>query len=200
MSKTTSDRQPNRLIHETSPYLLQHAHNPVDWHPWGDEAFQQAANLNRPVLLSVGYSTCHWCHVMEHESFENEQVAKVLNEKFISCSTYLIIFSASYISSTATTSSSSSPRARIISILSPISARYKDTFSIFILPQFVAYRNVAGASSKANLLLNVTKSEIDGKADRIHGADRSTDLFRVAARHVGRPGIGVGRGLVHGGV
>ncbi len=61
----------NRLIHERSPYLLQHAHNPVDWYPWGKEAFERAKKENKPIFLSVGYSTCHWCHVMEHESFEN---------------------------------------------------------------------------------------------------------------------------------
>ena len=74
----------NRLIHETSPYLLQHAHNPVDWHPWGDEAFQKAKRENKPVLLSIGYSACHWCHVMERESFENEQIAALMNDLFIS--------------------------------------------------------------------------------------------------------------------
>jgi uncharacterized protein YyaL (SSP411 family) len=73
----------NRLFLESSPYLLQHAHNPVDWYPWGDEAFQTAASLNRPVLLSVGYSTCHWCHVMEEESFEDEEIARYINENFI---------------------------------------------------------------------------------------------------------------------
>ena len=74
----------NALIHEKSPYLLQHAHNPVDWMPWSEAAFEKARNENKPIFLSVGYSTCHWCHVMEHESFENETVAKVLNEHFIS--------------------------------------------------------------------------------------------------------------------
>src|SRR5438046_3352712 len=74
----------NRLIHETSPYLLQHAHNPVDWYPWGDEAFQKARSENRPILLSIGYSACHWCHVMERESFENEKIAALMNETFVS--------------------------------------------------------------------------------------------------------------------
>jgi uncharacterized protein YyaL (SSP411 family) len=74
----------NRLIHETSPYLLQHAHNPVDWHPWGEEAFQKAQGENRPILLSIGYSACHWCHVMEKESFESEEIAAVMNENFVS--------------------------------------------------------------------------------------------------------------------
>jgi uncharacterized protein YyaL (SSP411 family) len=74
----------NRLIHQTSPYLLQHAHNPVDWYPWGDEAFDKAQEEDKPVFLSIGYSTCHWCHVMERESFENEQIAKILNEHFVS--------------------------------------------------------------------------------------------------------------------
>lgn len=74
----------NRLIHESSPYLLQHAHNPVDWHPWGEEAFQKAKSENRPILLSIGYSACHWCHVMEKESFENEQIAALMNANFVS--------------------------------------------------------------------------------------------------------------------
>ncbi|MBE0603070.1 MAG: thioredoxin domain-containing protein [Deltaproteobacteria bacterium] len=73
----------NRLFLETSPYLLQHAHNPVDWYPWGDEAFEQARRLNRPVFVSIGYSTCHWCHVMEEESFEDEEIARFLNENYI---------------------------------------------------------------------------------------------------------------------
>ncbi|HEY7167493.1 MAG TPA: DUF255 domain-containing protein, partial [Candidatus Binatia bacterium] len=73
----------NRLIHETSPYLQQHAHNPVDWYPWGDEAFQKARSENKPILLSIGYSACHWCHVMEHESFENEKIAALMNELFV---------------------------------------------------------------------------------------------------------------------
>ena len=73
----------NRLIDETSPYLLQHAHNPVDWFPWGEEAFVLARREQKPVLLSIGYSACHWCHVMEHESFENEAIAKLMNENFV---------------------------------------------------------------------------------------------------------------------
>ncbi len=73
----------NRLQHETSPYLLQHATNPVDWYPWGEEAFAEARQSDKPVLLSVGYSACHWCHVMEHESFEDEQTAALMNELFI---------------------------------------------------------------------------------------------------------------------
>jgi uncharacterized protein len=74
----------NRLIHETSPYLKQHASNPVDWYPWGPEALQRARDLDRPIFLSVGYSACHWCHVMEHESFENAEIARLLNSDFIS--------------------------------------------------------------------------------------------------------------------
>jgi len=74
---------PNRLIDETSPYLQQHARNPVDWYPWGEEALQQARELDRPLFLSIGYSACHWCHVMEHESFENEAIAAAMNEYFI---------------------------------------------------------------------------------------------------------------------
>ena len=73
----------NRLIHEKSPYLLQHAHNPVDWYPWGEEAFAAARKLDRPLFLSVGYSTCHWCHVMAHESFENAETARLMNELFV---------------------------------------------------------------------------------------------------------------------
>ncbi len=73
----------NRLFLETSPYLLQHAHNPVDWYPWGNDAFEQAETLGRPVFVSIGYSTCHWCHVMEEESFEDEEIARFLNENFI---------------------------------------------------------------------------------------------------------------------
>ncbi|EFJ09906.1 hypothetical protein SELMODRAFT_1701, partial [Selaginella moellendorffii] len=74
----------NRLLHENSPYLLQHAHNPVDWYPWGEEAFAKAKAEDKPIFLSVGYSTCHWCHVMEVESFESEEVAKLLNDWFVS--------------------------------------------------------------------------------------------------------------------
>jgi uncharacterized protein YyaL (SSP411 family) len=73
----------NRLIKETSPYLLQHAHNPVDWFAWSEEAFEQARREDKPVLLSIGYSACHWCHVMEHESFENEEIAKLMNASFV---------------------------------------------------------------------------------------------------------------------
>ena len=68
----------NRLANETSPYLLQHAHNPVDWYPWGEEAFAKARAEDKPVFLSIGYSACHWCHVMERESFENDEIAAVL--------------------------------------------------------------------------------------------------------------------------
>jgi uncharacterized protein YyaL (SSP411 family) len=78
-----SPRYTNRLILESSPYLLQHAHNPVDWYPWGDEAFARAAAEGRPVLLSVGYATCHWCHVMEEESFEDEAIAEYLNRNYV---------------------------------------------------------------------------------------------------------------------
>ncbi len=73
----------NRLIDENSPYLLQHAHNPVDWYPWGPEAFIRARSEDKPIFLSIGYSTCHWCHVMERESFENEQIAKIMNDHFV---------------------------------------------------------------------------------------------------------------------
>ena len=74
----------NHLKNETSPYLLQHAENPVDWYPWGNEAFERAKAENKPVFLSIGYSTCHWCHVMAHESFEDPEIAALLNQSFIS--------------------------------------------------------------------------------------------------------------------
>lgn len=77
-------RIPNKLVDEKSPYLLQHAYNPVKWYPWGDEAFKKAKEENKPIFLSIGYSTCHWCHVMAHESFEDELIAEVLNEAFVS--------------------------------------------------------------------------------------------------------------------
>src|SRR5215468_1451970 len=74
----------NRLAAETSPYLLQHAGNPVDWYAWGEEALQRARDEDRPLLVSIGYSACHWCHVMEHESFEDPEVARILNDHFVS--------------------------------------------------------------------------------------------------------------------
>ena len=74
---------PNRLASETSPYLRQHAHNPVDWYPWGREAFERAEAEDRPILLSVGYSSCHWCHVMERESFDDPSIAELMNELFV---------------------------------------------------------------------------------------------------------------------
>src|SRR5687767_15952413 len=73
----------NKLVNESSPYLLQHAHNPVNWYPWNDEALALAKKENKPLLVSIGYSTCHWCHVMERESFENPAVAKLMNEAFV---------------------------------------------------------------------------------------------------------------------
>ncbi len=82
--KKTSKKNPNRLIAEKSPYLLQHANNPVDWYPWCDEAFEKAKAENKPIFLSIGYSTCHWCHVMAHESFEDPEVAKLMNDTFVS--------------------------------------------------------------------------------------------------------------------
>jgi len=80
----TNQLASNHLLQETSPYLRQHAHNPVDWYPWGPEALERARQLDRPIFLSIGYSACHWCHVMEHESFEDPEVAQILNEHFIS--------------------------------------------------------------------------------------------------------------------
>ena len=84
MNKLNNDKKPNHLINEKSPYLLQHAYNPVDWYPWGAEAFAKAKRENKPIFLSIGYSTCHWCHVMEHESFEDSSVAEILNKYFVS--------------------------------------------------------------------------------------------------------------------
>ena len=84
MNMSSEISRQNRLAKEKSPYLLQHAHNPVDWFPWGEEAFQKAKRENKPIFLSIGYSTCHWCHVMAHESFENHEIAKILNEHFVS--------------------------------------------------------------------------------------------------------------------
>ncbi len=82
-SEREPNRKPNRLIHEQSPYLRQHAYNPVDWYPWGSEALERAKSENKPILLSIGYSACHWCHVMERESFEDERIARLMNENFI---------------------------------------------------------------------------------------------------------------------
>src|SRR5438093_3960729 len=80
---STAKRE-NRLARETSPYLKQHAHNPVDWYPWSEEALERARAEDRPIFLSIGYSACHWCHVMERESFENERIAELMNERFVS--------------------------------------------------------------------------------------------------------------------
>src|SRR6266403_6036736 len=80
---TKMSEHTNRLAQEKSPYLLQHAHNPVDWYPWGEEAFAKARRENKPIFLSIGYSTCHWCHVMAHESFENEETAAIMNREFV---------------------------------------------------------------------------------------------------------------------
>ena len=84
MSESPAPAPANRLVHSTSPYLLQHARNPVDWYPWGEEALARARDEDRPILLSIGYSSCHWCHVMERESFENEEIAAVLNAHYVS--------------------------------------------------------------------------------------------------------------------
>ena len=77
------DRIPNKLIKESSPYLLQHAYNPVYWFPWNKEALEKAKNEEKPILVSIGYSACHWCHVMERESFENEDIAAIMNRDFV---------------------------------------------------------------------------------------------------------------------
>ncbi|HWJ40920.1 MAG TPA: thioredoxin domain-containing protein, partial [Candidatus Limnocylindrales bacterium] len=78
-----SGARPNRLINEQSPYLRQHAYNPVDWYAWGPDALERAKSENKPIMLSIGYSACHWCHVMERESFENDAIARLINENFI---------------------------------------------------------------------------------------------------------------------
>lgn len=83
MSAEPNPQYTNRLIHEKSPYLLQHAHNPVDWYPWGEEAFEKAKKEDKPIFLSIGYATCHWCHVMEHETFQNPEIAHLMNESFV---------------------------------------------------------------------------------------------------------------------
>jgi len=83
MTSDSENQKPNRLLNEKSPYLLQHAYNPVDWYAWNDEAFERAKKENKPIFLSIGYSTCHWCHVMAHESFEDEEVAQLMNDTFV---------------------------------------------------------------------------------------------------------------------
>ena len=83
MTSSPNSAYLNRLAQATSPYLLQHAHNPVDWWQWGPEALAEAKRSNKPILLSVGYAACHWCHVMAHESFENDETARVMNELFV---------------------------------------------------------------------------------------------------------------------
>jgi len=80
---TTEPKFTNQLIHESSPYLLQHAHNPVNWYPWGPEALDKARIEHKNIIISIGYAACHWCHVMEHESFEDEEVAAFMNEHFV---------------------------------------------------------------------------------------------------------------------
>jgi thioredoxin-related protein len=84
MNSEAHSPQANHLIHEKSPYLQQHVYNPVDWYPWGDEALAKAKQENKPIFLSIGYSTCHWCHVMAHESFEDQEIADYLNSHFVS--------------------------------------------------------------------------------------------------------------------
>ena len=81
--QTHLKKMENRLASQKSPYLLQHAGNPVDWYPWAEEAFERARTEDKPVFLSIGYATCHWCHVMAHESFEDEEVASILNDHFV---------------------------------------------------------------------------------------------------------------------
>ena len=80
---TNSNKVPNRLIEEKSPYLLQHAYNPVDWYPWGDEAFAKAKSEDKPIFLSIGYSTCHWCHVMEKETYSRPEIISRISQNFM---------------------------------------------------------------------------------------------------------------------
>src|SRR5262245_28239621 len=84
VSASVASGKGNHLVGQSSPYLLQHVDYPIDWYPWGDEAFRRAARDDRPIFLSIGYSACHWCHVMEREAFSDEEVARLLNEKFVS--------------------------------------------------------------------------------------------------------------------
>ena len=83
MNGHNSERKPNSLLKENSPYLLQHAYNPVNWFAWNDDALKLAKKEDKPIFLSIGYSSCHWCHVMAHESFEDQEIADTMNEKFI---------------------------------------------------------------------------------------------------------------------
>src|SRR5258706_86817 len=83
MTSDLKEKKANRLIHATSPYLLQHAYNPVDWFEWGPEALDKASRENKPILVSIGYSACHWCHVMERESFEKDDIAQIMNAHFV---------------------------------------------------------------------------------------------------------------------
>ncbi len=82
-SSAHTQKAPNKLASQTSPYLLQHAYNPVEWYPWGEEALNKAQSEDKPIIVSIGYSACHWCHVMEKESFENEQIAQLMNSSFV---------------------------------------------------------------------------------------------------------------------
>src|SRR3990172_266150 len=81
--ESVDEKLMNKLISETSPYLLQHAHNPVEWYPWGEEALAKARAEDKPIFLSIGYAACHWCHVMAHESFENDRIAALMNEYYV---------------------------------------------------------------------------------------------------------------------
>ncbi|MGZ7044062.1 MAG: DUF255 domain-containing protein, partial [Methanobacterium sp.] len=83
-TENDNSKYSNHLVNEKSPYLIQHMQNPVDWYPWGDEAFSKAKEENKPIFLSIGYSTCHWCHVMAHESFEDKEIGQLMNETFVS--------------------------------------------------------------------------------------------------------------------
>ena len=90
MSEAKPNQRANRLIHETSPYLIQHPYNPVDWYPWGEAALSRAKTEDKPILLSIGYSACHWCHVMERESFENEGIATLMNQDYVCVKVFLL--------------------------------------------------------------------------------------------------------------
>ncbi len=166
-SAPTQEGQTNRLIHEKSPYLLQHARNPVDWYPWGQEAFREARRKSKPIFLSVGYSTCHWCHVMERESFSNPQIAAIMNQHFVSIkvdreerpdvdSVYMAFVQA-------TTGSGGWP------------------MSVFVTPELQPFFGGTYFPPKTfeNLLLRVAEEWKDNRAEILTSAGRFTDQLKA---------------------
>jgi len=170
------DKKPNRLIKEKSPYLLQHAHNPVDWYPWGDEAFAKAKAEDKPVFLSIGYSTCHWCHVMERESFEDQEVADFLNANYVAIKVDReerpdvdhIYMAACQ----AMTGSGGWPLTVIMT------AERKPFFTGTYFPK----TNKWGRPGLMEILAAVRKKWVEDKADILQHAERITGLFRSRAR------------------